>query len=203
MVRDGNEVNEQVWGKSSWLLMALILECEVTFWVHARLDNYLFVAGLFKEWLSVQCEGLSFIIDGLNTSVVELLESGWNDDLNSWHWWFCWLIDTTKSTSEQTSFNFSALVIANTEERIVSQEVVIKYMVAILLIYITSIAYSIRILNTLPEYFLPVAVINGLPLWIDQHLVSLTDLMKLLKMNFHVLSVFQRVVLQCKFLETK
>ena len=144
--------------------MAFAVVSVVIMDVHARFDFYLFVGDFVGASFAIESHCLSRITDGFDAAVIEFLQSCWNTNLNSWHRWKPWLIHTSKCRSKQAAFNFSTASVANIEERVVLQKVVIEYLIAILLINIPTMKLALSIFHASSEYIRAILVENCFPL---------------------------------------
>lgn len=134
----GHEVDVEVRGWATWLLMAFAPELLVVVWVHSGFDFNLLVANRHGSCFAVKTDCLLLVANRFDAARVELLQSGWHFHLNSWHRWELWLIDASMGGAKETALNFSATSITNIVKRVIFQEVTIKNLVTILLVDIAT-----------------------------------------------------------------
>lgn len=133
-----HEVDVEVRGWATWLLMAFAPELLVVVWIHSGFDFNLLVANSHGSGFTVKTNCLLLVTNRFDAARVELLQSSWHLHLNSWHRWELWLIDTSMGGAKEAALNFSATSITNIVERIIFQEVTIKDLVTILLVDVAT-----------------------------------------------------------------
>lgn len=150
------------------LLVALALKCECRLVTHSWFDLYLFVGGLLSYCLSIEANDLLFVAYSLHAAAVEFLQGAFESNANRWHRRQLWLIMTCKRRTKQATLIFHRIAIAEVDqivEWVVLQKVIIKNLVTILLINVTSMAEtSIWIFDAFFEDLGAVCVVDKFPL---------------------------------------
>jgi len=137
---------------------------------------------------------LLFIVNRLHAAVVEFLQGSWDHHLNGGHGGKGWLVHTTKGCSEHTAQNFGALCVADIEERVILEEVVVEDLVTVLLVNVSAMAEAVHVLQSFPQDPLAVNVVNLFQMGVDENFICLADLVEFLEVDVHVVSIFQRMV---------
>lgn len=168
---------------------------------HAGLNFNLFIANCILKGFAIKCNRLLLIANGFHRAVIEFLESRWDHDFDCGHRRKFWLMNATKGGSKKTSLNLCALFVTDIIESVIFQEVGVEDLVAVLLVNVPSIVDFVWTFHSHAELVFTIYVINGFQLWVTQNFVSLTNFVEGLKMDFHMSSIFERMVLKGKFFE--
>jgi hypothetical protein len=146
------------------LLVALSWESQTSVCVHASFDLYLLVADGLGVRFAIKGNSLLLVADCFDAAVVKFFKGCGDDHLDGWHWGELGLVDTAKSATEERSFDFCAVFVADIVKSVIFQEVVVKNSIAILLVNVTSGVEAIGTFDSLSEHINSILVINGFPL---------------------------------------
>jgi len=199
--RSGHKVYVKVGSWTPRLLVAFASKLLVVVWVHSSFNFNLLVANRLTSCLAVEADSLFLVTYCFDASRIEFLKCSWHLNLHCWHWRQLWLVDTSVGGAEETTFNLSAASVAYIVERVIFQEVTIKYLVAILLVNVSTMMGALLVFNTSTEYVFAILIVNRFPLRTAENFIGFTNLMEFFKMNLHIIWMFQRMIFECKFFE--
>lgn len=134
----GTEANNQICWGTVWLLISLALEQELLRFEHAWSNKHFDARGLSLHGAAVEANHLSIVSDLFAGAAVELLEGDVEGDANILELWSTWLIQSTKSSSEDTTLKLGTCVITDIEEWVHSEEEVVKDLVAVVLVRVAT-----------------------------------------------------------------
>ena len=144
--------------------MTFSLKFLVVVRIHSSFDFNLLVANSLRSCFTIETDSLFLITYCFNTAGVKFLQGSWNLDFHCWHWWQLWFIHSTMGRAKETSFYFSSASVTDIVERIIFQEVTIKYLIAVLLIDVSTMMGPFIVFHTCTKYVFSILVINCFPL---------------------------------------
>lgn len=144
--------------------MTLVGVSESVVVVHTWFYLHLFIWDSLNQSLPIKGNRLLFIRNGLYASVVKFLQSYWEVNFYSWHWWHFRLINTSKCRAKERSFNFSSILVTDIVKGVIFQKVSIENLVAVLLVNISTVEQSIICLYALSEHLSAIFIKDSFPL---------------------------------------
>ena len=167
--RRGHKVHIKVGSWTTRLLVAFASELLVVVWVHSSFNFNLLVANRLACRFAVQSDSLFLVTYCFDAASVEFLKCSWHLNLHRWHWWQLWLVDSSVGGAEETAFHLCAASVAYIVERIIFQEITIEYLVAILLVNVSTVMGALLVFDAGTEYVFAILIVNCFPLSYINH----------------------------------